>query len=298
MVDTIRRRGRITRAELQERWAASGLSDGTPMCRRTIYNYREAIENLFGIKIECDRKTYEYYIDSGQGVGTAAGSMADWLLNAQAVNDALADARDISDRIFVEDVPSAREHLATIIGAIRQNRRITFDYHNYARSRPTRGVALEPYVLRIHRQRWYVVGRNVHDNRLKTYALDRMRTVTHAAQTFGMPAGFTAEQYFKDAFGIVVTGTKPRRVALRADHRNAHYLRDLPLHPSQTEAVHDGFSIFYYNMRITDDLVTELLSYGPRLTVIEPPELRTMMTTALRTALDAYAPVPAQDKPK
>lgn len=56
--------------------------------------------------------------------------------------------------------------------------------------------------------------------------------------------------------------------------------------------MHDGFSLFYYTMRISDDLVTELLSYGPRITVLGPPELRTAMATAMRQALEGYTDVP------
>lgn len=43
-------------------------------------------------------------------------------------------------------------------------------------------------------------------------------------------------------------------------------------------------------MRITPDLVEEILSHGPRLTVLEPPELRAMVASELRGALAAYEP--------
>lgn len=285
LVDTIKRRGRITRHELEERWENSGFADGAPLCRRTLYNYRRSIEELFNITIECDPATYEYYIKEKDDHHS---SITDWLLNTKAVNDTLAGARDIADRIFVDDVPSAREFLGIVIDAIRQGQRLVFDYHNYARSRPTKGVSYEPYFLKLFRQRWYVVGRSVADARIKTYALDRMKNVRHGSETFVMPANIDPATYFKDAFGIVVTQNTPKRIALRADHRHANYLRDLPLHPSQEEVVHDGFSIFYYHMRITNDLVTEILSHGPRVTVLEPPELRVMITTEMRNALDNY----------
>ena len=79
-----------------------------------------------------------------------------------------------------------------------------------------------------------------------------------------------------------------RRIAIKADPLRAKYLRALPLHHSQSEIIHDDYSIFYYKMRITPDLVEEILSHGPRLMVLEPPELRAMVTTELRAALEAY----------
>lgn len=285
LIDTIRRRGRVTRGELDRLWRLKGFGNGNALCRRTLYNYRKDIAEIFGITIEVDPATYEYYIAQEDEHNT---SVTDWLLNSGAVSDALASARDISGRIFLEDIPSAREFLGTVIDAIRQRRRIVFDYRNYSRSRPTAGVLYEPYFLKLFRQRWYVVGRNVRDNKVKTYALDRMTRVVQGDETFEMPADMNPEEYFRDAFGIIVGHNAPKRITIRTDHRNANYLRDLPLHHSQEEVVHDGFSLFYYTMRITDDLVTELLSYGPRITVLGPPELRAALTTAMRQALDNY----------
>lgn len=295
LIDTIRRRGRITRRELSRLWEDNRIDDGRPLNRRTLYNYLKAIEELFHITISVDLSTFEYYIDNSD---VHSSSVTDWLLNTQAVNDALAGARDISDRIFLENVPSARDHLGTIIEAMRHNQRIKFDYHNYTRSRPSRGVLYEPYFIKIFKQRWYAVGRSVADDKIKTYALDRMRDVLLEPDTFAVPEWFDADNYFRDAFGIVVTSNEPRRIAIRTDHRNANYLRDLPLHHSQEEVVHDGFSIFYYRMRITDDLVAELLSMGSRIIVLEPPELRNMLTMQYKAAIELYETDSEKRKPR
>ena len=53
--------------------------------------------------------------------------------------------------------------------------------------------------------------------------------------------------------------------------------------------LHDKYSIFYYTMRITPDLVAELLSYGARIEVLQPRELRAMMHTELTEALKYYS---------
>ena len=127
------------------------------------------------------------------------------------------------------------------------------------------------------------------ENKIKTYALDRIISATLQREKFVMPDDFYPDWYFKDAFGIVVTQNEPKTIAIRAGHRNANYLRDLPLHHSQQEVVHDGFSIFYYHMRITDDLVAELLSFGSRLQVIAPPELKAMLINEYTKALNLYS---------
>lgn len=291
LIDTLRQRGRLTRRQLNELWKQSALNNnGQPMCRRTLYNYKLAISELFGIDIECDTATFEYHIVDSDNKNT---KLTDWLLNSSAVNEALSNSRDISDRIMLEDVPSAREHLPVILKSLKTNNRIKFDYHNYTRSRPTAGIIFEPYLTRIFKQRWYVIGLNVRENKLKTYALDRMSKVTDTGVSFKMPEYFNPETYFEDSFGIVVNSSEPREIVLRTDHFNAKYLAALPLHSSQQQTVHDHYCLFRYKMQITEDLIQELLGQGSRIVVEKPHELRLRIMEELRKSIAAYKETPS-----
>lgn len=287
LVDTIRRYGRISRRELDRLWSLSPFSQGEGLPRRTLYDYRNAVEELFNIEIKCDPSTYEYYIDEGSD--PHGEGLANWLFNSAALNDMLSGSRSVADRIFLEDVPSAREHLADVIGAIRDRHPVRFDYNPYTRSTPTRDVVLRPYLVKIFRQRWYVAGLETASGRIKTYALDRIGPLAVLPETFDDDPDFDPEEYFRHSFGIVVTHGKVRTVRLRADARQAKYLRALPLHHSQSESVHDDYSIFTYSMRLSDDLVEELLSHGAAIEVLEPPELRAMVRDRLEKALEHYA---------
>ena len=285
LIDTIRRYGTITREKLNELWMLSPYSDGSPLPRRTFYNYRQAIEELFNINIECNTSTYEYSIDSGDD---RHESMTDWLLNSAAMSNVLSSVSDVSDRIFLEEVPSARLYLSQVISALRENHPVRFTYRPYTRLNPTKDVIVEPYFLKIFKQRWYVTGRNVKDDKIKTYALDRMEDVKIEDDTFVVDKSFDLESYVRDTFGIVFSQGEPKEVVLRADTRQSKYLRALPLHHSQREVMHDEYSLFYYKLRLTPDFVQELLSYGPNIQVVSPPELKAMVVTQLRDALAKY----------
>lgn len=286
IVDTIRRHGRISRAELNDKWQRSPFAqEGEPLARRTFYSYRQAIEELFNICIECDQRTFEYYIADSDEHNE---SVSDWLLNSVAISDVLSNSRDLAGQIFLENVPSARSFLGLFIDAMREHRRVRFTYNSYTRSRPTPGVVIEPYFLKIFKQRWYVTGNVPADGKVKTYALDRITDCVVQTATFTPDPAFDAEAYFADSFGIVFSQNEPRRVAIRVDQLRAKYLRALPLHHSQTEVLHDQYSIFYYRMRITPDLVEEILSHGRAITVLEPPELRRMIIDSLTASLASY----------
>lgn len=284
-MDTIRRYGRITGRELNRRWAESPFSEGRPLPRRTFYNYRQALQQLFNVNIEYDPVTYEYFIENSDEHND---SVTDWLLNTTATSNVLSGARDISGRIFLEDVPSARDYLHVVIDALKMNRSIRFDYHPYTRSQPTRGIVLEPYFLKIFRQRWYITGRNVADSKVKTYALDRMTRALMLDTTFDIPADFDAEAYCSASFGVVFNMGQVEHVVIRVEARQAKYFRALPLHQSQRETVYDSFSLFHFDIRVTPDFVEELLSHGPKITVIEPRSLRLTMIEKLRATLAGY----------
>ena len=200
----------------------------------------------------------------------------------------LQGSREIASKILLEDVPSAREFLAPIIEALKVNHPIRFDYHPYTRTNPTPGVTIEPYFLRIYRQLWYVTGRNTADGKVKTYSLDRMSNLTILTSTFTPPPDADPTEYFHDSFGIMVNESRPRTVKLMVESRQAKYFRALPLHHSQQEMVSDSYSIFTYRLRITSDFVSAILSYGSAVTVVSPPELKTMVITALIETLDNY----------
>ena len=59
-----RKRGGITLKEIQSRWLDSDISEGTELSRRTFINNLHAIEELFGITIECG-SGIRYHIESG-----------------------------------------------------------------------------------------------------------------------------------------------------------------------------------------------------------------------------------------
>lgn len=286
LVDTISRYGRITLKELGKAWLRSDISEGKPLARRTFFHYRDGIEEMFDINIQCDKSTFEYYIEDADGENNAR--LRSWLVDSVSMSGMLSNAHDISNRIILENVPSARGHLPIIIDALKQNRRISFSYKSYMRSQPTKGIVLEPYFVKIFRQLWYVIGLNVKEGVIKTYSLDRMSHLNLLTDTFEMPPTVNPSDFFKDCFGIITNRNSPKRIVLRVEPTQAKYFRALPLHSSQQEEVHDGYSIFSYKMRITYDLKEELMSHGASIEVLEPAELKTLIRTELEQALKNY----------
>ena len=286
LMDTISRYGRISLKELNAAWLRSEISEGKPLARRTFFHYRDGVQEMFDINIVCDKSTFEYYIDDTGEDSTAR--LRSWLVDSLSMSGMLSNAHDISDRIMLENVPSARQHLPVIIDALKENHRISFSYKSYTRSRPTHGIVLEPYFVKIFKLLWYVIGMNVNEGQIKTYSLDRMSNLNMLPDTFVMPENINPSEFFKDCFGIITNKNSAKRIVLRVEPTQAKYLRALPLHSSQQEEVHDQYSLFTYKMRITYDLKEEIMSHGASIEVLEPMELKTLIRTELENALKNY----------
>ena len=286
LVDTINRYGRITLKDLNAAWLRSDISEGIPLARRTFFHYRDGVEEMFDINIQCDKSTFEYYIDDSGSETNAR--LRSWLVDSVSMSGTLSNAHEVSGRIILENVPSAREHLPVVIDAMKQNRRIRFSYKSYTRSLPTDGIVLEPYFVKIFKQLWYVIGLNVKDGLIKTYALDRISRLNLLQDTFTMPEDIQPAEFFKDCFGIITNRNSAKRIVLRVEPTQAKYFRALPLHSSQQEEVHDHYSIFSYRMRITYDLKEEIMSHGASIEVLEPKELKMLIHDELERALKNY----------
>ena len=286
LVDTLRSRGAMTRGEINRLWLKSALSGGNPLPERSFYHYRRAIEEIFKIEIACNRRG-EYYIkkDGAQG----ANGITDWLLDSFAVNSLLADTPDIADRIEIEEVPSAREYLPAVVGAIRHGHVIRFDYSAFNRSMTEHGIEFRPYFLKRYKQRWYMTGERGRNGDIRTYALDRVKRMEATEEKFLKPEDLKIGDLFGNIVGVTSTQADERTVRLRASRTQAKYLRALPLHGSQhEEETGENHAVFRYRLKLNYELVHELLGLGTGIEVLEPKELRLMLVNELKKTLDQY----------
>ena len=286
LVDTLSTHGRLSREQINDLWIKSSLSDGNPLPMRTFYHYRRAIEEIFKIEIACNSRG-EYYIREEDGRGSKG--MTDWLLDSFAINNLMADSPDIADRIEVEEVPSAREFLPTVMNSMRKNTAIQFDYAGFNRSLTERNIEFHPYFLKRYKQRWYMIGQKVKSKGLRTYALDRVKAMELTGSQFELPGDLTPNDVFGNILGVTSSKADERTVRLRATRTQAKYFRALPLHSSQKEELTGtDHSIFSYRLKLNYELVHELMSLGDGIKVLEPKELQVMIATELRKALDLY----------
>lgn len=271
LVNTIHSAKRISFADINERWLRTEMSEGIPLSRTTFNRHKDAIEDIFGIYIDCDRRDgYRYYIGNEEVLHE--DSVQNWMLSTLTVNNLISESMGLQHRIVLENIPSEGVNLEKVIQAMREERKIVVRYRRY-QSPEARTFNLSPYCIKLFRQRWYLLGR-FDDGGFAMFSFDRMEDITMAEETFKMDSDFDAADFFGECYGVVIgDGSQPVRVVLRAFGMERYYLRDLPLHHTQKEiqtAEEQDFADFELNLRPTTDFKGQLMSRGAWLKVLEP----------------------------
>lgn len=274
LVDTIYQAGRITFDEINAKWERSSLSDGNSLPKKTFHNHKDAIEEIFDIIIVCDAKdSYRYYIENSEDIDN--GSLRNWLLNTFTINNLISESQKLKNRIQFEDTPSGQQYLTPIIEAMRDSKKMEITYQSYWKEY-TSTFEIEPYFVKIFKQRWYVVAYSEGMGHIMIYALDRILQLSVTKNRFDYPKDFNPEEFFHNCYGIINDeNIEPCTVKIKTNSYQAKYLRGLPLHHSQKEIeLNDDTTIFEYYIKPTFDLKKELLSMGAEIEVLEPEWFR------------------------
>lgn len=272
LVETIYNAGRITYDDINKKWQQEDF-DGKELPLRTFHKWRIAVEEMFGLNIECERKGgYHYYIGNPEEIENSG--LRSWLLSTISVSNLLLDSQQLKSRILLEEVPSGVKYLSLVIDAMKTGNVVQIEYQSFWRKESST-LILKPYCVRLFKQRWYLLAYNSDYNELRTYSLDRIQDFKKLAETFTIPDSFNAQEYFENYYGIIVKRGEVEDVKLRTSKEQANYLRSLKLHHSQQEVeTHEDYSIFTYRLCPELDFIIEIMSMGERVEVLEPKQLR------------------------
>jgi len=284
LVDTINRAGSISYDEINAKWMHSQHSDGKEIPLRTFHNWRQKVEEIFDVNIECNKSTNKYYIENAEDLNS--NSIRAWLLSTFTVSNLIQESAGIKERVLLENVPSGQKFLNTVLESIKENVQLQVEYKSYHEENSTTFI-LSPYFIKLFKQRWYLIGRS---DKIRIYALDRIMSIEKTDEHFSLPDNFNAENYFHDCYGIVNDeNLKPEIIRLKVSAKQSNYLRDLPLHHSQKETErNEEFSVYEYWLKPTYDLIQEIMKYGSQIEVLSPVDFRNELSTMIEEALDAY----------
>jgi len=286
LVNTIAR-GPITRAAIDDKWARASVNDyktdSIPEC--TFHRWRNNVELLFDVTIKCNTRG-EYYIEDGNNLHND-----DWrnrMFQLFAMNSLIKDSKELRHRILHEHVPSGDKFLTTVVEAMRDSCVLEMTYQGYAKTEPST-FKVEPYCLKMFKQRWYMLAHSVGRDKTLIYSLDRVHALEPTTLKYQLPKDFDAEFYFRNVYGVSGMEDQPQEVEIKIEAYQANFLRTLPLHASQTEIERqEQYSIFRFNIVPSFEFKQELRKHGSVLEVLKPQWLRDEFRKDLEYQLSKY----------
>jgi len=244
---------------------------------RTFQRDIEDISSLYNVEIKYNFSQKQYCI-----VTEEKAAVNERMLEAFNLFYALNTADELSKYLLFEKrQPQGSEHLYGLLHAIKNHLRITFVYRKFKDELAT-NRSYEPCALKEFKNRWYVVGKDVNDDNIKIFGLDRISRLEITKRTFSNN-DFDVQKYFEHCFGIIVPKdiAEPKKVVLSINPLKWKFIQSLPLHESQKLIFESKkevqISLVLY---ITHDLIMELLSHGNQIKVLQPDILKIEMGKA------------------
>lgn len=253
---------------------------------RTIQRDFKEIYSIFGIEIEYSKSHKGYFIRETAYDSTNMQKLLDEFIMFQS----LKLTSGISKTIDVElQQPKGIENIYGIMHAIKNNLIVTFSFHEYYLEKVLE-ITGQPYAIKEHRNRWYLVMKEKNENYYTTYGLDRILSFHITDQKFRRIKDFDIKKVFEHNYGIKTGyGLKPQEIILSFERLQGQYVKHTPLHHSQKilKDTKDELLVSLFLIP-TFDFRMELLSYGNKVKVIQPESFKNELIEIYKKTLEMY----------
>jgi predicted DNA-binding transcriptional regulator YafY len=254
--------------------------------KRTFQRDVKEIRNVFGIDIEYSKSNKGYFISQSETENMNFQRM----MEAFDMFNSLNLAQNLTPFIHLEKrKPQGADNLLGLLHAIKNRVIVSFDYFKFGEAQ-TQKRKVEPYAIKEFNNRFYLLAKDCNDDKIKSFALDRLSGLSISDKRFRYPTDFNIEEHYRYCFGIVSPNTEiPEDIVLSFTPFQGKYIKTLPLHETQEilidnhEEVRIGLKLF-----ITQDLIMELLSFGNNMKVLKPISLRQRLKKIHGDAFEQY----------
>ena len=274
LFDLIKNNSYITLNEIIEKYNNSILwnDETVGFSKRTFHRDINEIEELFGVEIEYDNVNKGYYIDN-----EIIQENTSLLIESHRIINTLEQFKEISKYISAGFHNTGSEHLSAILCAIKNKSTIEFSYYKYVGGELSERE-IEPYFVKEFKFRWYIIGKDINDKQVKTFALERIKSNTLIIKTnttYQIPKDINPDSFFDDSFGIFkLQNTEPELVELSFSPLKGKFIKSVPLHKSQKILVDNETELrIHLQLQITHDFIMEILSHGCDVVVLKPSGL-------------------------
>jgi len=203
----------------------------------------------------------------------------------------VTDPVDLASRIDLEkpEISPGLEFFEVILNALKNQHVLKVEYQKFV-SPETREYLIHPYLLKEYRNRWYLVGYVNDRGGIRCFGLDRIKRIERDRNLDFEQVGFDAKEYYQNVVGVSVYDTKPEKIRIALNEKQARYLVTQPLHHSQQmESTSQTSVVVSFYLVPNYEFVAHILSWGAEAEVLEPPYLRNKIREIGQSIANNYA---------
>ena len=180
------------------------------------------------------------------------------------------------------------EYLSSLSDAIVNKYPVRLTYQPYSAEEQV--LLVHPYHLKQYNNRWFLIGKAEGKEQLQNYAVDRIKRIEHLSKHY-IESDIDFEDYFGDVIGVSINDTPIEKIILKVSKKRYPYIDTKPLHSTQDvieENDADDFIVISIDVKINNELISQLLSFGPDLEVMAPESLRNSFIEKTKKMYNKY----------
>lgn len=183
------------------------------------------------------------------------------------------------------------DKLSDVLDVTSNHQVVEILYHNFKNGGRDIFFTVHPYYVKQFNNRWFLFGLDDKYRNIDTIALDRIVKMDVAEDIQFIPNNdIDFEHYFDDVVGVTIpdTGVEKEHIVLQFTKGRFPYVSSKPIHQSQ-EIVSEEDCTVSIDVRPNNELVTQILSFGPDVEVLKPQSFREQIITKVKEYNKKYS---------
>ncbi len=201
----------------------------------------------------------------------------------------LENFESVKNHLSIIDIGNAEinEELWTlIISAIHDCRIISINYRKPASDCKTRRI--EPYHIVHHSGNWYLIGRDILEDHIKTYAVSRIQKIDVEKNKFKYPLNFNIDKHIDLSLGVY-NAEKNYNFSIKFAKEVADFIKEKRWHINQKiEYLKNGEIILSFSSSQYEEVKNRVLSWGSNAELLQPEELKMEIKEIIKKMQEIY----------
>lgn len=186
----------------------------------------------------------------------------------------------------MSEIDETHPYKEDLYEAIRKRHSVKIKYNSFSSQQQIRHQ-LSPYAVLFRRHAWYVIGRSETFNRVLTFRINRIDSLSIMNVEYKIPEDFSVQRYLEKSWDVMLGPDTP--VVILFAPRIAPLIQEVNWHPSQQiQELKDGVIRLEVTVAGWQEIGWWVLGWGDEATVVKPKALQKWIARTARKMVKLY----------